>query len=101
MGTRIDSFLAEQVFVSCGIDDDIPYVKSKGGERSPHHRRDFPPSDALRQDQIGRPAAKLPDKLGVNAVTDLTLSCPQDHATMLLSLNGERHVSCSFFHSHG
>jgi hypothetical protein len=43
MRTRIDSFLAERVFLSCVIDDDIPYVKNKGSERSPHHRHGLSP----------------------------------------------------------
>lgn len=55
----------------------------------------------VRKVNFVRPAAKVLAKLGVNAGTDLTLSRPQDHATMVLSLNGERHVSCSFFHSYG
>lgn len=30
-GNTIDQWLAERVFVSCAIDDDIPYIKSKVG----------------------------------------------------------------------
>ena len=59
MRTRIDSFLAERVFLSCVIDDDIPYVKNKGSERSPHHRHGLSPSDALRQDQIGTTSSQV------------------------------------------
>ena len=49
---KLDQWLAERVFVSCAIDDDIPYIKSKVGDDFLVTATDFPHGDAFRQDQL-------------------------------------------------
>jgi predicted TIM-barrel fold metal-dependent hydrolase len=51
-GAKIDEWLAERVFVSCAIDDDIPYIASKAGDDFLITATDFPHGDAFRQDQL-------------------------------------------------
>jgi predicted TIM-barrel fold metal-dependent hydrolase len=51
-GAKIDEWLAQRVFVSCAIDDDIPYIKSKVGDDFLVTATDFPHGDAFRQDQL-------------------------------------------------
>ena len=51
-GAKIDRWLAERVFVSCAIDDDIPYIQSKIGDDFLVTATDFPHGDAFRQDQL-------------------------------------------------
>jgi hypothetical protein len=59
----IDQWLAERVFVSCAIDDDIPYIKSRVGDDFLVTATDFPHGDAFRQDQLTK---------GLQARGDLT-----------------------------
>lgn len=59
----IDQWLAERVFVSCAIDDDIPYIKSRVGDDFLVTATDFPHGDAFRQDQLAK---------GLQARGDLT-----------------------------
>jgi predicted TIM-barrel fold metal-dependent hydrolase len=49
---KIDRWLAERVFVSCALDDDISYVTSKLGDGFIVTATDFPHGDAFRQDQL-------------------------------------------------
>jgi predicted TIM-barrel fold metal-dependent hydrolase len=49
---KIDRWLSERVFVSCAMDDDLPYVISKAGEDFLVTATDFPHGDAFRQDQL-------------------------------------------------
>jgi predicted TIM-barrel fold metal-dependent hydrolase len=51
-GAKLDHWLAERVFVSCAIDDDIPYIQSKVGDDFLVTATDFPHGDAFRQDQL-------------------------------------------------
>lgn len=51
-GAKINQWLAERVFVSCAIDDDIPYIQSKVGDDFLVTATDFPHGDAFRQDQL-------------------------------------------------
>ena len=51
---KVDHWLAERVFVSCAIDDDLPYVASKLGDDFIVTATDFPHGDAFRQDQLAR-----------------------------------------------
>jgi len=60
---KIDQWLAQRVFVSCAIDDDIPYIKSKIGDDFLVTATDFPHGDAFRQDQLAK---------GLQARADLT-----------------------------
>jgi predicted TIM-barrel fold metal-dependent hydrolase len=53
-GARIDQWLAERVFVSCAMDDDIPYIRSKAGDDFLVTATDFPHGDAFRQDQLAK-----------------------------------------------
>ena len=49
---KIDRWLAERVFVSCTLDDDLPYVAGKLGDDFIVTATDFPHGDAFRQDQL-------------------------------------------------
>ncbi len=51
---KVDRWLAERVFVSCAMEDDLPYVISKAGEEFLVTATDFPHGDAFRQDQLAR-----------------------------------------------
>ena len=51
---KVDRWLADQVFVSCAIDDDLPYIASKLGDDFIVTATDFPHGDAFRQDQLAR-----------------------------------------------
>ncbi len=51
-GAIIDEWLAERVFVSCALDDDIPHIMSKVGDDFLVTATDFPHGDAFRQDQL-------------------------------------------------
>lgn len=51
-GAKIGKWLGERVFVSCRLDDDLPYVMSKLGEDFLITATDFPHGDAFRQDQL-------------------------------------------------
>jgi predicted TIM-barrel fold metal-dependent hydrolase len=53
-GAKIDQWLAERVFVSCAMDDDIPYIRSKAGDNFLVTATDFPHGDAFRQDQLAK-----------------------------------------------
>jgi len=49
---KIDQWLAERVFVSCAMDDDLPYIIGKNGDDFLITATDFPHGDAFRQDQL-------------------------------------------------
>ncbi|HSQ11668.1 MAG TPA: amidohydrolase family protein, partial [Candidatus Deferrimicrobium sp.] len=49
---KIDQWLAERVFVSCAMDDDLPYIIAKNGDDFLVSATDFPHGDAFRQDQL-------------------------------------------------
>jgi hypothetical protein len=49
---KVDQWLAERVFVSCAIDDDLSYVIGKAGDDFVVAATDFPHGDAFRQDQL-------------------------------------------------
>lgn len=49
---NIDQWLAERVFVSCAMDDDLPYIVGKYGDDFLVTATDFPHGDAFRQDQL-------------------------------------------------
>ncbi len=51
-GSIVNEWLADRVFVSCALDDDIPYIKSKVGDDFLVTATDFPHGDAFRQDQL-------------------------------------------------
>jgi predicted TIM-barrel fold metal-dependent hydrolase len=51
---KIDQWLAERVFVSCAIDDDLPYIIGKNGDDFLITATDFPHGDAFRQDQLAK-----------------------------------------------
>ena len=76
-GSVVDEWLGEKVFVSCALDDDIPYIKSKVGDDFLVTATDFPHGDAFRQDQLAN---------GLKARGDLA------HGTIekILSVNPER-----------
>jgi predicted TIM-barrel fold metal-dependent hydrolase len=49
---KVDQWLAERVFVSCAVDDDLPYVIGTAGDDFVVTATDFPHGDAFRQDQL-------------------------------------------------
>jgi predicted TIM-barrel fold metal-dependent hydrolase len=49
---KLDRWLAERVFVSCAMDDDLPYIIGKNGDDFLITATDFPHGDAFRQDQL-------------------------------------------------
>lgn len=51
-GAKVDQWLGERVFVSCRLDDDLPYITSKLGEDFLITASDFPHGDANRQDRL-------------------------------------------------
>jgi hypothetical protein len=58
---KVDRWLAERVFVSCALDDDLPYVTKKLGDDFVVTATDFPHGDAFRQDQLAQGLAKRGD----------------------------------------
>jgi len=58
---KVDRWLAERVFVSCALDDDLPYVASKLGDAFIVTATDFPHGDAFRQDQLAQGLIKRGD----------------------------------------
>jgi hypothetical protein len=53
-GAKIDQWLAERVFVSCALDDDLSYIIGKAGDDFLVTATDFPHGDAFRQDQLAQ-----------------------------------------------
>jgi predicted TIM-barrel fold metal-dependent hydrolase len=51
-GAKIDQWLGDRVFVSCRLDDDLPYIASRLGEEFLITATDFPHGDANRQDRL-------------------------------------------------
>ncbi len=60
-GAKIDQWLAERVFVSCAMDDDLPYIIGKNGDDFLVTATDFPHGDAFRQDQLAQGLKKRGD----------------------------------------
>ncbi|MBM4297691.1 MAG: hypothetical protein FJ143_08125, partial [Deltaproteobacteria bacterium] len=58
---KVDGWLAERVFVSCALDDDLPYVAGKLGDDFIVTATDFPHGDAFRQDQLAQGLIKRDD----------------------------------------
>lgn len=58
---KVDQWLAERVFVSCALDDDLVYVASKLGDDFIITATDFPHGDAFRQDQLAQGLKKRGD----------------------------------------
>ena len=58
---KIEQWLAERVFVSCAIDDDLPYIINKLGGHFIVTATDFPHGDAFRQDQLAQGLKKRGD----------------------------------------
>jgi predicted TIM-barrel fold metal-dependent hydrolase len=51
-GAKVDQWLGERVFVSCGLNDELPFIMSKLGEDFLMTATDFPHADASRQDRL-------------------------------------------------
>ena len=58
---KIDRWLAERVFISCALDDDLPHVTNKLGDDFIVTATDFPHGDAFRQDQLAQGLMKRGD----------------------------------------
>jgi predicted TIM-barrel fold metal-dependent hydrolase len=69
---KVDRWLAERVFVSCALDDDLPHVIDKLGDDFIVTATDFPHGDAFRQDQLAQGLKKRGDLR--DAVIDKILS---------------------------
>ncbi len=76
-GAIIDEVLGERVFVSCALDDDIPYIMSKVGKDFLVTATDFPHGDNFRQDQLA---------IGLKARGDLS----DNTMEKILSVNPQR-----------
>lgn len=53
-GSRAREWLGERVFVSCRLDDDLPYVIGKVGEDFLITASDYPHGDAFREDHLSQ-----------------------------------------------
>ncbi len=51
-GAKVDEWLGERVFVSCRLDDELPFIISKLGDDFLITATDFPHGDANRQDRL-------------------------------------------------
>jgi predicted TIM-barrel fold metal-dependent hydrolase len=51
-GAKVDQWLGERVFVSCGVHDELPFITSKLGDDFLITATDFPHADASRQDRL-------------------------------------------------
>jgi predicted TIM-barrel fold metal-dependent hydrolase len=51
-GSKMDQWLGERVFVSCGVNDELPFITSKLGDDFLVTATDFPHGDASRQDRL-------------------------------------------------
>ncbi len=72
------------MFVSCAIDDDLPYVACKLGEDFIVTATDFPHGDAFRQDQLAQGLKKRDD------LSDKTIEkILSDNPKRLYSMAGE------------
>jgi hypothetical protein len=58
---KVDRWLSQQVFVSCALNDDLPYVTGKLGDVFIITATDFPHGDAFRQDQLAQGLIKRGD----------------------------------------
>jgi hypothetical protein len=51
-GKKVDEWLGQRVFVSCRLDDDLPYLISRLGPDFLITATDYPHGDAFRQDRL-------------------------------------------------
>ncbi len=58
---KVDRWLAERVFVSCALNDELPHVINKLGDDFVVTATDFPHGDAFRQDQLAQGLKKRGD----------------------------------------
>ena len=75
-GAKIDQWLSERVFVSCALDDDLPYIMGKAGDDFLVTATDFPHGDAFRQDQLAQGLMRRGD-LSETAVEKILAINPQ------------------------
>jgi uncharacterized protein len=73
---KVEAWLGERVFVSCAIDDDLPYVINKLGDDFIVTATDFPHGDAFRQDQLAQGLQKRGD-LSDHAIEKILSATPQ------------------------
>ena len=58
---EVDEWLGERVFVSCAVDDDLPYTIDKLGDDFLMTATDFPHGDAFREDHLAESLAERGD----------------------------------------
>jgi predicted TIM-barrel fold metal-dependent hydrolase len=51
-GSKLDQWLGERVFVSCAMDDELPYIIDRLGDDAMITATDFPHGDAFREDHL-------------------------------------------------
>lgn len=73
---KIDQWLSQRVFVSCAMDDDLPYVIDKAGDEFLVTATDFPHGDAFRQDQLAMGLRSRGD-LGEESIEKILSKNPQ------------------------
>ena len=58
---RAELWLGERVFVSCAVDDELPYTIDKLGDDFLVTATDFPHGDAFREDHLAESLARRGD----------------------------------------
>ena len=66
-GAKVDEWLGDRVFVSCRLDDELPFIISKLGDDFLITATDFPHGDANRQDRLADGLLRRGD-LGQSAI---------------------------------
>ena len=75
-GAKVDQWLGERVFVSCRLDDELPFITSKLGDDFLITATDFPHGDANRQDRLADGLLRRGD-LGERTVEKILSDNPQ------------------------
>jgi hypothetical protein len=75
-GEKVDRWLGERVFVSCGVDDELPFITSKLGNDFLITATDFPHADASRQDRLAEGLLRRGD-LGEITIEKILSTNPQ------------------------
>lgn len=75
-GAKVDGWLGERVFVSCRLDDELPFITSKLGEDFLITATDYPHADPNRQDCLADGLHRRGD-LGQNTIVKILSDNPQ------------------------
>ncbi len=75
-GAKVDGWLGGRVFVSCGLDDELPFIISKLGDDFLITATDYPHADPNRQDRLAEDLLRRGD-LGQRTVDKILSDNPQ------------------------